>query len=173
MTCPGSTDSGESDTARRPAIPATEGPPCVCWPEAGHPSTGWVHEKLVAEPRTVRVLRRRMRSWVRSHGLDEELAESIVLIVDEAVSNAVEHACPERRCHVELVAGPRACGGGVAVLVADDGAWQEVTAPGPRGRGVTLIGRLSDRSTIEAGEQGTTVRMCWPVERAAGTPAPA
>ena len=144
----------------------------MCWPEAGHTGRGWVHEKLLAEPRTVGVLRRKMRSWVRDQDLDEELAESIVLIVDEAVSNAVEHACPEWECHIELVAGPRACGGGVAVLVADDGAWQEMTAPGFRGRGVTLIGRLSDRSTIEAGAQGTKVRMCWPVERASTGPAP-
>lgn len=163
MTCPGSTDTGEPGD--HPLTPVTEGPSCVCWPEGGRASSGWVHEKLVAEPRAVSVLRRQMRSWARGQDLDEELAESIVLIVDEAVSNAVEHACPDRECHVELVAGPRACGGGVAVLVADDGEWQEVGAPGFRGRGMTLIGRLSDRSTIEAGERGTTVRMCWPVDR--------
>jgi serine/threonine-protein kinase RsbW len=163
MTSPGSTDTG--GPGDRPVALVTEGPSCMCWPEADRASTGWVHEKLVAEPRAVSVLRRRMRFWTRSQDLDEELAESIVLIVDEAVSNAVEHACPDGECHVELVAGPRACGGGVAVLVADDGAWQEMTAPGFRGRGVTLIGRLSDRSSIEAGRQGTTVRMCWPVER--------
>lgn len=144
----------------------------MCWPEAGHAGRGRIHEKLLAEPRAVGVLRRKMRSWVRDQDLDEELAESIVLIVDEAVSNSVEHACPGSECHVELVAGPRACGGGVAVLVADDGVWQEMTAPGFRGRGVTLIGRLSDRSTIEAGGKGTTVRMCWPVERASTGPAP-
>ncbi len=161
MTSLGSTDAGEPGD--HPVAPATEGPACVCWPEADDAAGGWVREKLLAEPRTVGLLRRRMRSWVRGHGLDEELAESIVLIVDEAISNAVEHACPERDCHVEVVAGPRACGGGVAVLVADDGEWQEAGAPGFRGRGVTLIGRLSDRSSIEAGEQGTTVRMCWPV----------
>ena len=164
MTCRGSTDAGEPGD--HPVAPATEGPACVCWPEADHPGTGWVHEKLLAEPRAVGALRGRIRAWVRARGLDEELAESIVLIVDEAVSNAVEPASPERECHVEVVAGPRACGGGVAVLVADDGAWQEAGAPGFRGRGVTLIGRLSDRSSIEAGDQGTTVRMCWPVTTA-------
>ena len=162
MTHPGSTDTGESEPGDHPVVPVTEGPACVCWPEVDQASGAWIHERLLASPRAVGVLRRQMRAWVRSHDLDEELAESIVLIVDEAVSNAVEHACPGSECHVELVAGPRVCGSGVAVLVADDGAWQEVTAPGFRGRGVTLIGRLSDRSSIEAGEQGTTVRMCWP-----------
>jgi hypothetical protein len=58
----------------------------------------------------------------------------------------------------------------VAVLVADDGAWRKVTAPGFRGRGVTLIGRLSDRSSIEADERGTTVRMCWSGEGDATAP---
>jgi serine/threonine-protein kinase RsbW len=170
MTRRGSTDTGESEPGDHPGAPTTEGPSCVCWPEAEHASTGWLREKLVAEPRAVGRLRRRMRSWAQSLELDEELAESIVLIVDEAVSNAVEHACPGWECHVEVVAGPRACGGGVAVLVADDGVWQEMTDPGFRGRGVTLIGRLSDRSSIEVGEQGTTVRMCWPVERASADP---
>ncbi len=137
----------------------------MCWPEADRSAEGWVHVKLVAEPDAVRVLRRRMRSWVKAHDLDDELAESIVLIVDEAVTNAVEHACPDWECHVELVAGPRACGGGVGVLVSDDGSWKEVTAAGFRGRGVSLIGQLADRSSLETTEHGTAVRMCWPTGR--------
>ncbi|MCD2189576.1 MULTISPECIES: ATP-binding protein [Actinomycetospora] len=120
-------------------------------------------ERLDAEPDTVRTLRRRMQDWLDASGVDQETAESILLVVDEAVTNAVEHACPDWDCSVELVAGPRACGGGVAVLVADNGVWQPRGDPGFRGRGIDLIGRLAQRSSIEAGDDGTTVRMCWPV----------
>lgn len=134
---------------------------CVCWPEAGSDEAGRLRERLAAVPAAVRVLRRRMRSWVEAAGLDEELAESVVLIVDEAVTNAVEHACPDRECHVELVAGPRACGGGFAVLVRDDGDWKDPADPGFRGRGVLLIRQLSHRSSIESSDDGTAVRLCW------------
>jgi anti-sigma regulatory factor (Ser/Thr protein kinase) len=126
----------------------------------GHPAS--VHETVTAEPTAVRTLRRRMRAWVAAVGLAEELAESVVLIVDEAVTNAVEHACAERVCQIELVAGRRSCGGGVAVLVCDDGVWQEPGGPGYRGRGITLIQQLAGRCSIEATERGTSVRMCWP-----------
>ncbi|NMO92340.1 ATP-binding protein [Actinomycetospora sp. TBRC 11914] len=144
-----------------------EGPSCRCWPEPRDGDPAWVREKLAAEPAALRTLRGRMRSWVVTAELGDDLAESIVLVVDEAVTNAVEHACPDRECHVELVAGPRACGGGVAVLVADDGAWLPPGDPGYRGRGVTLMAQLADRASLEATDQGTTVRLCW------GAPAPA
>ncbi|GLZ53533.1 anti-sigma regulatory factor [Actinomycetospora sp. NBRC 106378] len=140
--------------------PRTEGPACVCWPEPR--GGGGVRERREAAPDTVRALRRQVRSWLDAAEVDEETAESILLVVDEAVTNAVEHACPDWDCSVELVAGPRACGGGVAVLVADDGVWQPRGDPGFRGRGIDLIGRLARRSTIETGDDGTTVRMCWP-----------
>jgi serine/threonine-protein kinase RsbW len=159
--------SGGQWTGSGAASPRTEGPACVCWPDQEGTGDQWVREVRGAEPTTVRALRRRMRTWVEAVELDEELAESVVLIVDEAVTNAVEHACSDRDCRVELVAGPRACGGGVAVLVADDGVWRDNQDPGYRGRGVTLMGRLSDRSSIETSEEGTTVRLCWASPRPA------
>jgi serine/threonine-protein kinase RsbW len=121
----------------------------------------WIHEKLTAEPGAIRALRRRVRAWVDALVLEEDAAEAVVLIVDEAVTNAVEHACPGQTCEVELVAGPRACGQGFAVLVADDGRWHDAGEPGYRGRGLALIRRLSERSSVDGDENGTTVRMCW------------
>lgn len=153
-------DSGHGHLPSSDPAP-TDAPACVCWPGAQRSSASWLQHQLTAEPSTVRALRRRVRHWVDTVGLDDELAESVVLLVDEAVTNAVEHACPDWECSVELVAGPRACGGGIAVLVSDTGVWQEVGDPGYRGRGVTLMGRLSDRSSIETDERGTCVRMCW------------
>lgn len=147
-------------TARDDA-PRTEGPACVCWPEPGAPEGPGVRERMDAEPEAVRTLRRRVRAWLDTAEVGEETAESILLVVDEAVTNAVEHACPDWDCTVELVAGPRACGNGVSVLVADNGSWQPRGDPGFRGRGIDLIGRLAQRSSLEAGADGTTVRMCW------------
>jgi serine/threonine-protein kinase RsbW len=156
------------DRHRRPGsdAPADAAAPadwtaCVCWPEVPPDHGGWLRERLVADASAVRVLRRRMRDWTAEAQLDDELADAVVLIVDEAVTNAVEHACPDRDCHIELVAGPRACGGGFAVLVTDDGVWKEPTGPGYRGRGVLLIRQLAERSSIESSDDGTAVRLCW------------
>jgi serine/threonine-protein kinase RsbW len=143
--------------------PSTEGPSCVCWPDPDEAGWDGVQDSLEATPDTVRAFRRRVRAWLDGGEIDEEIAESILLVVDEAVTNAVEHACPDWDCAVRLVAGPRACGGGVSVLVSDNGVWQPRGDPGFRGRGIDLIGRLAQRSSIEAGDEGTTVRMCWPM----------
>lgn len=117
----------------------------------------------------MRRLRGRIREWVTGLELDEERAEAVVLIVDEAVTNAVEHACPDWECAVEVVAGPRACGGGIAALVADNGRWQAAGDPGHRGRGLALIRSLSERSSVDVEESGTTVRMCWADRAAEGS----
>jgi serine/threonine-protein kinase RsbW len=152
-------------------VQSIEGPECVCWPDPDRSPDDPAYLRAVrdAEPVAVRQLRRLVRDWVADAGVDEDTADAIVLIVDEAVTNAVEHAGSEeggRSCHVELVAGPRACGGGIAVLVGDDGVWRNPPEdPGSRGRGVQLMGRLADRSSITTGEDGTSVRMCWSTTR--------
>ena len=154
-------DSPGHEPANNHGASAPGGPACQCWPAGEHAGQRWVSEQVPADPNAVRLLRQRMRAWVEDVDLETDLAESVVLLVDEAVTNAVEHACPDTDCHVTLIAGPRACGGGVAVLVTDNGLWQEITAPGYRGRGIALMGELSEPSNIEATSNGTAVRLCW------------
>jgi serine/threonine-protein kinase RsbW len=105
-------------------------------------------------------MRRALRRWLAESDVDEEIAETMLLVTDEAVTNAVEHAARERPCTVEVLAGP-GCDGGIAVTVRDDGRWVPPSAPGYRGRGITLIERLTDRSSVTTSPTGTTVRMCW------------
>ncbi|WP_328306213.1 hypothetical protein [Actinomycetospora sp. NBC_00405] len=45
--------------------------------------------------------------------------------------------------------------------MTDDGLWQEFTEPGVTGRGIALMGKLSDHSSVETTERGTAVRLCW------------
>ena len=139
-------------------------PLCPCWPdrEPG-PEAGRLRRREPARARSVTRLRRALREWLEDVDVDEDTAASILLAVGEAVSNAAEHACPERDCVVELLAGPRVCGPGVAVMVTDDGAWRPPPAdPGWRGRGMQLMDRLARRATVESTGEGTTVRLCWP-----------
>jgi serine/threonine-protein kinase RsbW len=165
----------EPDDADESTLPI-EGPQCVCrpTPTTDRRGTGelWLDQSAV--PPTVRVLRTAVRAWAIRAGLEIETVEAVVLAVDEAVTNAVEHAHASDPVapagvgpspgpgRVTLGAAGRGCGGGVAVAVGDDGTWQPpADDPGHRGRGVQLIGRLADRSTITTSEHGTCVRMCW------------
>lgn len=121
-----------------------------------------------AAARSVTVLRHALRTWLEDAGVDEDTAENVLLATGEAVTNAAEHACPERDCAVELLVGPRVCGPGVAVMVTDDGRWRPPPDdPGWRGRGMQLMDRLARRASVESTDDGTTVRLCWPA------PAPA
>lgn len=145
---------------------------CVCWPDAGIAGSpvGELRVERPAVPASVRDMRTSVRDWATSAGFDPSTVDAIVLAVDEAVTNVVDHAHPADHDHrdgsgtVEIVlhAASRPCGAGAAVSIADDGTWRPPPPdPGHRGRGVHLMGRLSDRSTITTTDRGTTVRLCW------------
>ncbi len=107
-------------------------------------------------------LRRLVHRWTRAAVADDEVGESIVLAVDEAVSNVVEHAYRDVAGAVQVLAVPRPCGHGVAVVVEDQGIWAAPAAdPGFRGRGLALIDELTDHHSLTASATGTTIRMCW------------
>ncbi|MFC5061852.1 ATP-binding protein [Actinomycetospora atypica] len=106
-------------------------------------------------------LRRLLRTWIREDGLHPDLAEDVVLAVDEAVTNVVEHAYPGQCGEVRLRLA-RSAPGELEVTVEDDGTWRPPPEdPGFRGRGVQLIHGLADRARITHSPRGTTVSMCW------------
>ncbi|URM90975.1 ATP-binding protein [Streptomyces sp. MRC013] len=95
----------------------------------------------------------RARRWARSRlagsgiDVDESLAETLVLLISELVTNAVVHTgCP---AVLRLLFGPGGAGGIVRVEVADDSASppQQRRADGAdtHGRGLELIDGLADR----------------------------
>lgn len=153
----------QADTHAGHHVP-TGAPACVCEPSttAATPPPGRFSAHQPALPATVRSVRRGLQAWAAERDLDDELAAAIVQVTDEAVTNVVEHAVGQRPCTVEVLADTRGCGGGVAVLVRDDGTWRpQPTDRGFRGRGLTMIARLAERATVTASAAGTTVRMCW------------
>ena len=108
----------------------------------------WLWERRPGCGASVVPLRRLVRRWT--------------LAADEAVSNAVEHAYRDVTGDVQVLAVPRPCGHGVAVVVEDQGVWRAPAAdPGFRGRGLALIDELADQHSITASAAGTTIRMCW------------
>ncbi|GAA4821099.1 hypothetical protein GCM10023201_03330 [Actinomycetospora corticicola] len=146
------------------SVVATSFHPCGCIPSISEPGAcpGGFAFHGPARPNAVRAVRLQLREWVAAADLDEDTADAVVQLTDEAVTNAVEHATTDGdTCVVDVLANRPPCGSGVAVVVHDDGTWKPPGDPGYRGRGVRLIGLMSDRSTITTSASGTTVRMCW------------
>jgi anti-sigma regulatory factor (Ser/Thr protein kinase) len=113
----------------------------------------------------VPMLRRRARAWLRAAGVDEDVAEAVLLATGEAVSNAVEHAYPpdaEGVVELTMTLGPPDRPTEVQVGVVDGGHWRPTpAAAGFRGRGLAMIHALADSAEITTGPRGTTVRMTW------------
>ncbi|MFF7730529.1 ATP-binding protein [Streptomyces sp. NPDC008001] len=118
----------------------------------------------------------RARRWARSRlacsgiGVDEPLAETLILLISELVTNAVVHTgCPAvlRMLFPGGAGMPGACGGTVRVEVAD------ISARPPRrrcaggedtgGRGLELVDGLADRWGWQA--EGSGKRIWCEVDR--------
>ena len=107
-------------------------------------------------------LRRRLGNWAVDAGATEDLAESLILAVDEAMSNAVNHAYEAQPAGTfDLHATHDPDHNAIRVTVRDHGRWQEVDPGSLGGRGLVLIRALAHEATIERTANGTAVRMTW------------
>ena len=119
--------------------------------------------ELRARPEDLGYLRRRLREWLAGNGVPEHVAEEVVVAVNEAAANAVEHAYApagkQRSDGSVFVATGHVERGEVVIEIRDTGAWRP-GAPDPnRGRGLSLMRRLTDDVRIDTGAAGTTVRL--------------
>jgi PAS domain S-box-containing protein len=113
-------------------------------------------------------IRHRLSGWLRGAEVPEELAADIVLVVNEACTNSIEHAYRDQDAgtmllEVESVAGE------VRVRVADNGSWEAPAVnPGNSGRGLVLIRAISDSVALDSTPTGTTVDVTFRLPTAAG-----
>jgi PAS domain S-box-containing protein len=123
-----------------------------------HPGSALLIENEAIATRLTDV-RHRLAEWLRSEGVPDSLAADIVLVVNEACSNSVEHAYRGREpgtMRIEATIDERH----LTVRVADSGSWKTPPAdPGTRGRGLLLMRALSDRVELDGTAEGTTVGM--------------
>jgi PAS domain S-box-containing protein len=114
-----------------------------------------------ATPRRLSDVRRRLNTWLRANEVPIQLAADIVLVVNEACTNCVEHAYRGRdpgRMRVEADVGD----GDVQIRVADFGSWKTPPAdPGNRGRGLLLIRAVSDEVELDGTDAGTTLELTF------------
>jgi anti-sigma regulatory factor (Ser/Thr protein kinase) len=106
-------------------------------------------------PIAVRGAREWVRAQLESWGLDEEIAESTVMCVSELVTNVVQHAGTSARLTLELAER-------LLVTVEDTGTWSAPRAgredhSAVHGRGLALVGAVSDAMGHARGADGSTV----------------
>jgi serine/threonine-protein kinase RsbW len=128
---------------------------------------------LPAVSTSTRRIRQRLRAWLAGWGWTEDGLDDLVMAVDEAVSNVVEHAYREQpdpgdiRVHARIAAerGVRRA----VVAVTDRGRWRPVPSdPGHRGRGLRMMEAFTASLRIERGRDGTQVTMTSAAQAATG-----
>ncbi|MEU7901999.1 SpoIIE family protein phosphatase [Actinoplanes sp. NPDC049118] len=118
--------------------------------------------RLPADPTRLRVLRRRLEDFLAANGVPENDVFDLTVAVSEAAANAIEHPIEpaEPVITVEVSVGDDA----VTATVRDTGTWRPATSAGFRGRGLALIGALSQLS-VDRSETGTAVTLRRPISR--------
>lgn len=119
----------------------------------------YVHRSWPATPRQLSVIRHLVCGWLYPLGLNVEETADLVLAVDEAVSNAVEHAYGGgEHGTVELMLWTEP--GTLCIEVVDHGTWKTPPAKIPyRGRGIHVMRSLADSVLIHFDGRGTRVLL--------------
>ena len=128
-----------------------------------------LHRVLPAEALQLAPPRRDMLRWLEPLALSEDAEDDLVLAVNEAASNCMEHAyrpatvgdTVDIRCWTE----PHA----VFIEIVDHGRWRTPTGePTRRGRGIVMMQRLMTSVEIHHDTRGTRVLLCqaFPAARA-------
>ncbi|HEY6421935.1 MAG TPA: SpoIIE family protein phosphatase [Pseudonocardiaceae bacterium] len=115
--------------------------------------------ELPADPQRLRPLRHSLHTWLATAAVEQQVADEIVLAVNEACTNTIEHAHRFNSGLIATITGT-ATPEAVEVIVSDHGHWKPPgNGSGSRGRGLPLMNMLMDDVTVAAGAAGTAVRL--------------
>jgi anti-sigma regulatory factor (Ser/Thr protein kinase) len=112
--------------------------------------------ELSAEPRVLAAVRRTLRRWLYEHGASPEDLSEVTIAVNEACTNAIEHAYSPAPAAFELEA--RAEDGEVTLIVRDTGSWRSPRGQ-HRGRGLKIIEAAMDGVELNRSATGTELVM--------------
>jgi PAS domain S-box-containing protein len=105
--------------------------------------------------------RRKLSAWMRAAAIPDDGIADIVLAVNEACANGIEHAYRGHEPGKVRVEGEND-GAQVHIRVIDTGSWKAAPAnPGTRGRGLLLIRAVSAWLELDCTPSGTTVDMSF------------
>ena len=117
-------------------------------------------ELALAVPTTAAALpdvRATLDRWLTGLGVDTGTRQDVVLVVDEALTNAIEHAYGDSPDPGPISLTAVHDAGGVEVRVRDQGTWKQPTVDGVRGRGLAMIAAIADRMDLSVADGHTTV----------------
>ncbi|HEY2258946.1 MAG TPA: SpoIIE family protein phosphatase [Solirubrobacteraceae bacterium] len=112
--------------------------------------------RLAADPRVLGDVRHALRRWLRERGADPKAITEITLAVNEACTNAIEHAYSPGPAEFELRATAR--DGQVTIVVSDVGRWRPPRGS-HRGRGLAIIDAAMDEVQVDSTARGTDIVM--------------
>jgi anti-sigma regulatory factor (Ser/Thr protein kinase) len=110
---------------------------------------------LEADATSLAPLRRAVGDWLTRAGAHD--VYDVVLAVDEAVSNAIEHAGLAKTS--EITVNVKLAGELLQVHVADHGRWKEQALDEARGRGLSIMMAVMDDVSIEHRDGETCLVM--------------
>jgi PAS domain S-box-containing protein len=114
---------------------------------------------VLATPDQLSDIRGEITTWLRATGIPDDLAGDIVLVVNEACTNSIEHGYRSREPGRMTVCA-EARGRGILIRVTDFGSWKlPDSGQRTRGRGVPLMRAVSGDVTLDGTSTGTTVTM--------------
>ncbi|MGH3524700.1 MAG: ATP-binding protein, partial [Mycobacterium sp.] len=106
-------------------------------------------------------IRHELITWMRAAAIPEELIADIVLAVNEACANSIEHAYRGHEPGKVRVEAEND-GAQVRVRIIDTGSWKATPSdPGHRGLGLQLIRSVCDWLELDCTPSGTTVDMSY------------
>lgn len=115
--------------------------------------------EVPATPDQLSDIRAHLGSWLAATGIPDDLAGDIVLVVNEACTNSIEHGY-RGRAPGRMVVDVAARGRGIRIRITDFGSWKlPDTNPRLRGRGVPLMRAVSGDVTLDGTSTGTVVTM--------------
>ena len=111
--------------------------------------------RVEADAKALAPMRRALRAWLTELGANQ--ISDVVLAVDEAVANAIEHAGLATTATIAVVA--HVVDNRLHIEICDEGLWKEPTANDTRGRGLLIMNAVMDGVSIEHRDDDTRVVM--------------
>jgi anti-sigma regulatory factor (Ser/Thr protein kinase) len=106
-------------------------------------------------------IRHQLNGWLEPIGMSETNIADIVLVVNEACTNCIEHAYRNTAPGILRIEGD-VDGRRIDICIADSGVWK----PPPRhsttrGRGLPIMQAVSEQVEVDHTDTGTTVRLTF------------